>query len=116
MQQPNRVKFMNQKQKHFYITKLPQEAIALLFCLLSGEIEECKDIYMIEIKLDKPLDYIKNGGDGILIHTNVNQERNAAQNLFNPDWVVIHKRDFDDIQEHDKHNLKRIAKDYVNRN
>ena len=107
---------INPKQKQFYITQLPQEAIAILSCLFSGEIESYENAYMAEVKLDKPLEHIKNGGDGFIIHTNDEQLKSSAKYLNDPNWVVVHKSDMSMVSDYEKQNLKRIAKEYVEKN
>jgi hypothetical protein len=106
---------MNNQQRQTYVAQLPQDAIALLSILLSGEIETYENAYMAEIKLDNPLEHIKTGSDGFIIHDKIGQERSAAKHLWDTDWVVVHKKDLSSLSEYEKQNLKRIAREYVNK-
>jgi hypothetical protein len=106
---------MNNQQRQTYVAQLPQEAIALLSILLSGEIETYENAYMAEVKLDNPLEHIKTGDDGFIIHDKLGQERSAAKHLWNTDWVVVHKKDLSNLSEYEQQSLKRIAKEYINK-
>lgn len=101
------------KQKQFYITQLPIEALSLIYMLLLGKIESYENAYMAEIRLDKPLEHIKTGGDGFIIHTGIGQERSLAKHLNDINWVVIHKNDISIISDSDRQNLEKIAKEYI---
>lgn len=98
------------------ISNLPQEAIALLSCLLSGEIKDYENAYMAEVKLDNPLEHIKNGGDGFIIHNSIGQEKSLALHLWDINWIVIHKNDFSSLSDNEKQHLKKIAKEYLEKN
>jgi hypothetical protein len=105
---------MHPKFSPHNIPKLPTEAIAIIGCLLSGEIEGYENVYMVEVKLDYPLNHIKNGTDGFIIHTNVNQELNAAKHLWSHEWAVVHK-EYRHLKNANINVLKQKVKEYLDK-
>lgn len=48
--------------------------------------------YMVEVKLDDPINHLGDGGDGLIIHGG-NGSRSYAKHYGDPEWSVIHCED-----------------------
>lgn len=68
---------------------------AIIILLLHEQIEGYENAYMIELKLDNPLENIKTGGeDKFIIHTSLNQYHSSAKHRFDKNWIVVHKDNY----------------------
>jgi len=75
------------------LDKLSQDAkdlIALLFTMQTG----WTNTYMVEVKLDDPINNLLNGGDGLETHGG-NRSKCYAKHWDNSEWAIVHYEDED---------------------
>ena len=76
------------------LDKLTQEEQELLAALMIAPNCIWPDSYMIEVRLDNPIDNLLNGGDGLHVHAG-GGSRCYAHNYGNQDWAIVHIEDED---------------------
>jgi len=96
----------------YNIDKLPLEIVGMLNLLFNGAIDGFENAYMVEIKLDNPMEHIKNGGDNFLIHQSLDQYESHAKHLWDENWAVIHKKMFN-LTVVDESRFETLIKKYL---
>ena len=91
--------------------KLSDEAKGLIRLLMDDPNYWWPSSYMVEVRLDDPINHLLDGGEGLHKHAG-NGSRHYAHHYNDEDWAVIHEEDEDwTILNHDE--LREIAKQYL---
>ncbi len=75
------------------IAALPIEAIGFIATIFTGNVPGYEAAYMVELKIDDPLQHIQNGDNSFIIHTGAAGYKSNAKYLLDRDWAVIHRDD-----------------------
>jgi hypothetical protein len=79
------------------LDKLSQEAKDMIALMFKEMITGWTNTYMIEVRLDDPINHMLFGGDGLETHGG-NGSKCYAKHWDDPNWAVIHCQDEDWIE------------------
>lgn len=95
----------------YNIDKLPLEVVGMLDILFRGKLEGFENVYMVEIKLDAPMQHIKDGDESFIMYQSLDQYMNHAKHLWDKEWAVVHKKVFN-TTEVDEGRFKTLLNKY----
>jgi hypothetical protein len=97
----------------YNIDKLPLEVVGMIYFLFKGEIEGYDNAYMVEIKLDNPIELIKEEKDNFIIHRGNEQYQSSAIHLWDEEWAVLYKPlFFNKITDVDEKRFRTLLETY----
>ena len=91
-------------------TEIDSRIISLIYSILFFDIEEYKDVYMVEVKKGSIEENLLSGD--FIYHVAPHQYKNVAEHLYDPEWMVFHKED-KIFQNIDSNRVKMLLKEII---
>lgn len=95
--------------------ELPKDVQGLCYLLSSGKIKDYEDVYMVDVKKGSSFDDIKEDLDNLILYNHPNQFKNSNPNLFNSNWITVHRSDFKAIQPYYLATIETQLKEKINK-